>query len=809
MKIKRTLCILFVLCMFINVLPVGISAAVVASGSCGDATKWKYTSDGVLTIYGTGETDDWAYSGYELLLEPWLKYEEDITKVVIEEGVTYIGDYAFSSCYNLKSVQFPKSLTALGDGAFCYCTSLTSMTIPDNITTLGQSVFKNCTKLEKLVLHNNLTEIPGSMVENCSNLKSLSIPSSVTAIGGSAFKSCGSLTSLVIPEGVTKLESNTFAYCSKLSSVQLPSTLQEMGNSLFDGTSALKEITVPAKVWKMAHTFEFAYGLKSVKFLGHSPVCGSSLFGGITVTVYYPDNDKTWTESFMQNYEGNVTYKSYKATTPADPVIASGTLYGELSWKLVDDYKLIISGNGKMVKNTVSWPWYDWHARIESVVVDQGVTSIADGAFSLCSKLTDVVISDTVTTIGGSAFYNCSSLTEITIPASVTSIESGAFSGCIKLESVNFLGDLPEIAELAFSYVNTLAYYPANNETWASHSGSGYGGTIVWLSSDHTHSYTDVVTAATCTEGGYTTHICICKETYVDTYTEPLGHSWDDDTAIIKNCTVCGASSGYRITVSASLLQDTNTVWVDGKAYNVTVDGTEGYVDIDFDSATNLVVYTYNDPNATDVHTQYPTSMKVWMLSFKDGKYTATYMAEFDNLLEYSGSSIRITGTKGIRMITSVKKTTKDSLTGKGLAGYRLVEYGTVLAWATDLENGKPLVLGQDYAKSNYAYKKGVADPVYKNANGYVQYTNVLVGFNDDQCIADIAMRPYIILQDADGNQVTIYGGILYRSIGYIAYQNRNAFKAGSSSYEYVWGIIHHVFGNKYDADYEVTGGKT
>ena len=77
------------------------------------------------------------------------------------------------------------------------------------------------------------------------------------------------------------------------------------------------------------------------------------------------------------------------------------------------------------------------------------------------------------------------------------------------------------------------------------------------------------------------------------------------------------------------------------------------------------------------------------------------------------------------------------------------------------------------------------------------------MGFTDEDCKEDIAMRPYIILEDADGETVTLYGGILYRSIGYIAYQNRNAFAVGSAAYDYVWGIIHYVYGDQYDADYK------
>jgi len=219
--------------------------------------------------------------------------------------------------------------------------------------------------------------------------------------------------------------------------------------------------------------------------------------------------------------------------------------------------------------------------------------------------------------------------------------------------------------------------------------------------------------------------------------------------------------------------------------------------------ATNLVVYSCNDPYAADPHTQYPTGMRVWMLKYEDGSYTATYVPEFDNLLQYSGSSIRIVGVKGIRMITSIDKDTRAALINGGLAGYTLVEYGTALAWASDLDEENPLVLGREYTKSNFAYKRGEADPIFNRTGNLIQYTNVLVGFDDDQCIPDIVMRSYIILEDAEGNQVTLYGGEVVRNIGYIAWQNRLVFNPGNAAYDYVWNIIHHVYGDVYDEDYK------
>lgn len=265
------------------------------------------------------------------------------------------------------------------------------------------------------------------------------------------------------------------------------------------------------------------------------------------------------------------------------------------------------------------------------------------------------------------------------------------------------------------------------------------------------------------------------------------------DAAII----LTGDASGDN-----EILASVDSVYIDGQECPVKTEDGKFHVTMPDANATVMTAYIYNDPDAEDIHTQYPTGMKVWILEFREDGYHATYVPEFDNLLQYSGSSIRIKGVKGIRMITSIDKAAKSALTGKGLAGYKLLEYGTLLAQTSKM-NGGPLVLGMDYAKSNFAYKKGVADPVFATTAKTIQYTNVLVGFNNEQCKEDIAMRPYMILEDAQGNQFTLYGGVIYRSIGYIAWQNRTVFKPKTASYNYVWEIIHYVYGDQFDADYK------
>ena len=336
------------------------------------------------------------------------------------------------------------------------------------------------------------------------------------------------------------------------------------------------------------------------------------------------------------------------------------------------------------------------------------------------------------------------------------------------------------------------------------------------------HQYTSAVTAPTCTAGGYTTHTCAkCGHSYTDTAVAKLGHAmgqWvkvKEATPVAegqekRTCSRCGhvetravAYQGNALILKDAELLKQDTVWINGMPYPVKGSGNNKYVELPSAAECLMVTYTYHVGDAKDVHTQYPTGMKVYRVTKGASGFQAAHIPALDNLLQYSGSSIRITGKKGIRMITSLTKSNKAALTGAGLAGYKLLEYGTMLCWSSEIKAGDALVLGKSFTRSNFAYKRGVADPVFATSGNLTQYTNVLVGFNNDQCKDDIAMRPYIILEDAAGKQVTLYGGTIHRSIGYIAYQNRNVFKSGTESYKYVWSIIHHVYGKKYDADYK------
>ena len=129
----------------------------------------------------------------------------------IPDGVTTIGDGAFSGCKKLRSVMIPPSVTTIGDEAFWGC-PLTSVTIPSGVTTIGNKAFSLCHNLTSVTIPSGVTTIGKWAFSGCP-LTSVTIPSSVTTIGENAFFGCTNLTSVTIPEGVITIGEAAFRWC--------------------------------------------------------------------------------------------------------------------------------------------------------------------------------------------------------------------------------------------------------------------------------------------------------------------------------------------------------------------------------------------------------------------------------------------------------------------------------------------------------------------------------------------------------------------------------------------------------------------
>ena len=265
MKEKLKWAALAVLCLAL----LWCATAVAETGGTDGNITWTLSNNGVLTISGNGPMNNYRQSTtYDSSTAPW---GATATSVVIGQGVTSIGSYAFCGCTSLTSVTIPDSITSIssyaffkcssltsvmipdnvtsiGMDAFAGCSSLTSVTIPDSVTSMGTYVFSGCTNLTNVELSENITSIGQGAFDNCSSLTSVTIPNSVTSIGSVAFRSCSALVNITIPNNVTSLGNYAFQYCSNLTSVSLGTGLTSISSQAFNSCTSLTDITIPDNV---------------------------------------------------------------------------------------------------------------------------------------------------------------------------------------------------------------------------------------------------------------------------------------------------------------------------------------------------------------------------------------------------------------------------------------------------------------------------------------------------------------------------------------------------------------------------------
>lgn len=192
--------LLLILCLVSSLM------ASAESGTCGENLTWTLDG-GFLTISGTGAMTDYTFTHHA----PW---RISVSRVVINEGVTSIGDRAFEDCSRLTSVTIPNSVTSIGEDAFYGCSGLTSVTIGNSVKSIGRAAFTGCT-----------------------GLTSITIPNSVTSIGNSAFSACSGLTSITIGNSVTSIETAAFYGCSRLASLTIPSSVKNIGRGAVGGNT--------------------------------------------------------------------------------------------------------------------------------------------------------------------------------------------------------------------------------------------------------------------------------------------------------------------------------------------------------------------------------------------------------------------------------------------------------------------------------------------------------------------------------------------------------------------------------------------
>ena len=538
---------------------------VVAQGTWGADVSWSLAEDGTLTISGSGqmESDDRLTNRGT----PWDDYKEQITYVVIADGITNIASDAFSECVNLTGADIPESVTSIDMGAFYGCTALESIDIPAGVTAIGFDAYYGC---------NSVTEIM--------------IPETVTTIEDYAFSYCEGLEAITIPGSVQTVPYGLFYGCHKLATVELSEGIEELAGSVFADCSALESITIPASVGTIGDYCFSGSGLTEITFLGDAPAFGGeSVFADTSVTARYPAANSTWTDAVKQSYGGAVTWTAEGHTHSYDDV-----------WEY-DEYQhwQVCTGCGEETEHEDHYAY--WAACGQETVCDgcsiaivfDGPHEDADGDefCDICGYSLDVeaggvfcdfywVYGDGLLAVGGSdempdldsaedypwyryaedvttvgviglgvgdhAFQGYPNLQMVMICANedtgvaVSSIGAEAFADNENLVEIIFADEAPEIAEDAFANVTAEVEYDGS---WDADLLQNYGGNLTWTvagEEPHEHSYTAEVTDPTCTEEGYTTYTCECGDSYQDDFVDALGHSFDSwETDEYQHWQVC------------------------------------------------------------------------------------------------------------------------------------------------------------------------------------------------------------------------------------------------------------------------------
>ncbi|MBQ7670070.1 MAG: leucine-rich repeat protein [Clostridia bacterium] len=469
-------------------------------GETGEVT-WRLEG-GTLTIRGDGAMADYSYENQS----PW-EGRLDITTVVIEYGVTHIGDNAFCSCKGLESVIIPEGVGCISSYAFCSCTSLKSVTIPDSVTTIGEFAFSECSSLKSIDIPEGVTVIERAAFSLCTSLESIVIPASVELIGDDAFKNYGD-------------EDITLYSPVRYGAAQMYAANNDNATFVFKGyTITYTDINGDA----LQTITDVEHGAATPGYSGETPTRDSGAYCLVyTFAGWEPaladavTGDATYRPTFTESYRHDFFHQEAYAATC--------TKYGTEEYFLcLNCLKMFADEDGINEINL-----------FDTMIEPLGHDLIHYDA-----------IEPTCEDFGLIEFYRCDRCSKFYTDA--------AAQHEIRSQDVN-------VNPLGHDMTHYEAKDPTCTESgrtdyyFCERCGRYYTDSMGFNETDADavmipplgHDCVDTVIEPDCTDRGYTKHKCSrCGEVYKDTYVDALGHDLTHYDAIEPTCTEFGSTEYY------------------------------------------------------------------------------------------------------------------------------------------------------------------------------------------------------------------------------------------------------------------------
>lgn len=367
-----------------------VQAEAVTSGTCGaegDGSNLRWSlSGGVLTISGTGAMKNWK-NYYDP--SPWEKNDQ-ITHVVIESGVTSIGNSAFWGCFYLTDISMPDTVTRIGREAIYACLNLTSLDI-SRVKTFDAGALCN-SGLTEVAIPSGITELPGNLLSSCKKLTKVTLPEGITKIGVTVFASCESLTSIKIPSTVTSIGSYAFDQ-SAIQTINIPNGVTEIGEMAFGQCPNLTELVIPDSVVKIGRnvvegcsklrSIHLGKGVENIFWV--NSIAGANEFRtfqdceSLTYITVDPDNQYyTAEDNVLFNKDKTEVYRSAPGKT------GSYTLPNSV----------------KTMENTFIFE----DSQLSSIVIPEGVQGFPRCTFKNCTNLKEIWLPKSLKVVGQNAF---------------------------------------------------------------------------------------------------------------------------------------------------------------------------------------------------------------------------------------------------------------------------------------------------------------------------------------------------------------------------------------------------------------------